>query len=766
MKKILATALILALTGILGVYAQNRIYTPELIAPDNMAFAQSPDVVLDWTAVTGGNTGIITYELYLDTDPEFPAPVTFTTEFVSGYQMSELTFGQTYFWKVRAKDGDQVSDWSETRSFTVLRRMVITKPTEANDDQKPTLDLEWTGVTGIIEYDYQFDTLGPWEQLMVPAKATLNDAAAADETHGWIVGPGGLILFYDGMELTEQASGTSDDLLGVFFLDASNGWAVGEGGTILYYNGTEWSAMENSSTADLNDVFFLDASNGWAVGNGGTILHYDGTAWMEDAFSASKDLYAVAFVDASHGWAVGKAGEAVIYDGTGWSTIESNTPRDLYCVAFYDANRGYAGGKSGIFLQFQDGAWDVYGNSITNKDINDMVISGDHGWAVGKTGTVLEFDGFEWFLSSAGTQTNLLGVGFTNNNGFIVGESDFAAMFSDQAFTSPMANAIYHVDGELTETTVHDLLFGTKYYWRMRTKHAQDISQWSGARSFETLYSVSLDKPNNNSTDQDLNVELKWTKVVDGITYEIEIDDNMNFSSPIPLETEETAINAELLTFGVGYYWRVRAIHAHDASDWPEPFMFTTACCVTLNTPSNNATEVKQTPILTWESLGGITGYQVQLNDTENFSEAMVDVLVEDGGTNSLAVPMFLEKNTQYYWRARAFKSIDSSDWSDVWTFTTVSETGIGEPGEIPGLSVFPNPASDKLFIQLDERTGEPVNLSISDLLGKPVFEGSYGFIGLDRAQSIDVSGFAKGIYLIRLNSGDKVMTRKLIITR
>jgi photosystem II stability/assembly factor-like uncharacterized protein len=766
MKKIFTTALILILTGILSIYAQDRIYTPELISPEDNAFAQTPDVVIDWTAVTGGNTGIIMYELNMDTDPGFPSPMVFETEFVSGYQMDQLDFGETYYWKVRASDGDYVSEWSETRQFTVLRRVVTTKPLEAADEQKPNLDLEWTSISGILEYDYQFDTIGPWSRADVPVSGTLFSGAIADESHGWMVGEDGVVLFYDGTSVTEQTSNTSNDLMGVYFLDGSNGWAVGKSGTIIYFDGTEWMEQESNTSDDLEAVWFVDATNGWAVGEDGIILHYDGTSWTEDSFSAGKDLFDVTFVDANHGFAVGKSGTACIYDGSAWSSIESATPRDIYCCAFLDASTGYAGGKSGILLKYEDGMWDVYGNSLTNKDINGMSISGTAGWAVGKTGTVLEFDGFEWFLSSAGSQTTLRGAALNGDFGFALGEDGFAALLSNAAFSSPMAEVIYHVPGTESSVEVKDLLFGTTYYWRMRTKHSQDISEWSGARSLETMFTVELDKPNNNSTDQDLDVELKWDKVVDNITYEIQIDDDMNFGSPIPLETEDLAINAELLTFGIEYYWRVRAVHAHDASDWPEPFKFTTACCVTLTSPGNNETDVKIAPIVSWEAIGGIGGYQIQLDQTGDFTNLLVDELVGDGGQNSLALPILLEKNTQYYWRARAYRSIDSSNWSDVWSFTTVGELGIDEPGDIPGVTLYPNPANNTLYIQMNEKTDATLRLMVSDLLGKPVLEEEFDYVEYNKAQSIDVSRLSKGIYMIRLTNGNKVMTRKLIITR
>ncbi len=71
MKRIFITTLLISLIGLLNLTAQERIYTPELSLPLNGAVDQMPDVVLDWNAVTGGNTGIIKYDIQLDTDPGF-----------------------------------------------------------------------------------------------------------------------------------------------------------------------------------------------------------------------------------------------------------------------------------------------------------------------------------------------------------------------------------------------------------------------------------------------------------------------------------------------------------------------------------------------------------------------------------------------------------------------------------------------------------------------------------------------------------------------
>jgi photosystem II stability/assembly factor-like uncharacterized protein len=674
MKRIFITTLLISLIGLLYLTAQERIYTPELNLPVNGAVDQMPDVVLDWNAVTGGNTGIIIYDIQLDTDPAFTNPVNFQTELVTAYKTSMLLFGETYYWHVRASDGNDISGWSETWSFRVIRRVILNKPTDASE-QNTNVNLVWNAITGITEYEYQFDTTYFWKPVTSGQSGTLYGVAALDDTHVWIVGAGGVVLFFDGTAWAEQESNSTKDLYSVQSLDANNVWAVGKGGTILYFNGIEWAAQTSGTTNDLNGVCILDANNGWAVGKSGIVLYYNGSAWSNQ-HTASKDLNKVFAFDATHVWAVGKGGLAVFYNGSAWEVQETGTTRDILGVGFTSADHGWAVGNTGLLLEFNTGTWKVLVHTLTTKNLNAVFFTGpDNAWAVGKTGTVLQYDGIEWFSQSGGTATTLNGVGLVGTVGFFAGEAGTVISYNNDAFSSPLAT-IKPVTGDVLTTEIKDLLFGTQYFWRMRAKHDLAISEWSGARSFNTIATVELDKPNNNSTDVNLNILLKWDAISNQVSYEVQVDDDPAFESPIFFATTAAQINAELLKFGKLYYWRARALHAYDISDWSEPWTFTSINIVVLESPANEATDIKLSPLLTWKAQTGITSYEVQFNDTDSFIEPMISEIVPVA-ENSFSVPIVLEKDADYFWRVRAINGLDTSGWSSAWSFTTLPPVGI-----------------------------------------------------------------------------------------
>lgn len=74
-------------------------------------------------------------------------------------------------------------------------------------------------------------------------------------------------------------------------------------------------------------------------------------------------------------------------------------------------------------------------------------------------------------------------------------------------------------------------------------------------------------------------------------------------------------------------------------------------------------------------------------------------------------------------------------------------------------ISVYPNPANDKLYINFNSDNGsEKINYSIIDLYGRMVLENKF-----NSAEYIDISNLAEGVYFIRIVDGMQVSTNKFI---
>lgn len=178
MKKIYLS--VLASLAFMLAVASPDIYTPELVLPTNSQINVAPDVELDWNAVTG-QLGLH-YEVQLSMDAAFATPVIFSTE-LTAYRTSDLLFGQTYYWKVRAIDNQGTSDWTEVRTFTTIALPVIRRPNENAQGAMPNVMIMWEAITGITAFDMQFDVVNTFdspESHIQTAAGNLAQIPAAD----------------------------------------------------------------------------------------------------------------------------------------------------------------------------------------------------------------------------------------------------------------------------------------------------------------------------------------------------------------------------------------------------------------------------------------------------------------------------------------------------------------------------------------------------------------------------------------------------------
>ena len=766
MKNILYTFLVAIVS--INLSAQTKIFSPILVSPneDN----QMPDVILDWYPVSG--IGEVYYEAQLDFNDSFTSPdlQIFETT-LSSVQTNNLLFGNKYYWRVKAWDDNDTSAWSEIFSFTVFKRIRINKPDDGKEDRMPDVKITWynnlsgTTLSGITYFDCQFDTSYYWSVSEdIPTEENLYSLYFLDESNGWVVGSSGTILFNNGTEWTEQTSPTSNELNSVNFFDENNGWAVGEGGIILYYDGNEWTTQSSPATEDLYAVYFTDVSNGWAVGEDGIIYYYNGTEWTEQTCPSTKDLYAVFFTDQNNGWAAGKSGKIYYYDGTEWTEQTSPSSKDIYSLSFLDENNGWASGKAGNLLYYDGSEWAELESNST-ADLNSIfMLNQNEGWAGGKDGLLVHFDGNEW-LELTSSSVNLINSIFMldADNAWLAGDMGTIVSRSGDAFNSPIVQ-IRSTIGDSSEIQMAELLFDTKYFWRVRARHEEDTSSWSSVQYFKTIDVVNLEEPANGATEQMLDVTLRWEKITGIFEYIYEFGTDPNFSFPSTNFSQINEANPQGLLFGTTYYWHVKAAHTKDTTEWSDTWSFETINTVYLTSPGQGDTVVITLPILEWEDLTGISAYEVQYDTSINFNNAET---YNDIDTSRFQVIFPLETGKTYYWHVRAYEDGDTTNWSDTWHFFIGSESGIEDLIlNKNNVNIFPNPSQGKLSIELNAQQQTSVRITISDLLGQAVINNEYSFDKGLNTKTIDLSDMNNGIYIIKLQSGEIVLTEKIVIDK
>ncbi|MEI7897181.1 MAG: T9SS type A sorting domain-containing protein [bacterium] len=239
----------------------------------------------------------------------------------------------------------------------------------------------------------------------------LNDIWFTSADHGWAVGNGGKLLHYDGQRWTGYEHLTFQNLNGIWFTDENHGWAVGNNGVILKYTNGTWTIDVSGNTKNLRDVCFTGVNNGWAVGD--VRMHYNGTQWTTLDTIGYGGLTEVFFTDASNGWCGGfDKFYKYDSTGWHWFPLVSSDIIAVNSLYFTDQQHGWIGGYysdgSDYIMKYNGSAWN-WMNTHPQLSSNALYFENPaHGWSCGgqttwnlTDTTVYEFTGTGWVGSYA-----------------------------------------------------------------------------------------------------------------------------------------------------------------------------------------------------------------------------------------------------------------------------------------------------------------------------------------------------------------------------
>ncbi|MDD2636360.1 MAG: T9SS type A sorting domain-containing protein, partial [Bacteroidales bacterium] len=261
-------------------------------------------------------------------------------------------------------------------------------------------------------------------------------------------------------------------------------------------------------------------------------------------------------------------------------------------------------------------------------------------------------------------------------------ELDWASLFGSEKYQVELDTSDFFNSTELriNETTnsyfYHSqLLFGQKYYWRVRASNINDTSVWSEIRNFTTKDTIILVSPSDGAINQNVYLELDWATLTGCSEYEWEIDTSVNLNSGLNQNgiTTNTYFYVSNLHYNTTYFWRVRGRHAADTSGWSEIRTFTTHNSINLTSPSNGATNISIAPLLDYGSSVGNLGYFCEIDTSQNFNSDIYQLLESNAGVSQVNASGLLY-GTTYYWRAATRNAVDTSGWSNIWSFTTAYE--------------------------------------------------------------------------------------------
>lgn len=169
--------------------------------------------------------------------------------------------------------------------------------------------------------------------------------------------------------------------------------------------------------------------------------------------------------------------------------------------------------------------------------------------------------------------------------------------------------------------------------------------------------------------------------------------------------------------------------------------------------------------VVSWS--GDAQAYTIEYG-VDNFAQGL-GTIVSGIGSNQYTLEGLL-RDTEYSVYVRSNCSEGShSDWSPRLTFRT-SDVGIAAP-DINGaeVTVYPNPASDMVTIELQHRDEGDVEyvIEVVDVAGRKVISRRLNCAGQCK-ERLDLEGLDAGSYFVRLSAreGGTVIVRKLVVKR
>ena len=82
---------------------------------------------------------------------------------------------------------------------------------------------------------------------------------------------------------------------------------------------------------------------------------------------------------------------------------------------------------------------------------------------------------------------------------------------------------------------------------------------------------------------------------------------------------------------------------------------------------------------------------------------------------------------------------------------------------EMSSLLVVPNPAKDFIKFQISSVGTGSTTVSLVDIRGRKVYQNNFNSENIIRSE-IKTSNFAKGIYILNIEQGNKILNKKVII--
>jgi hypothetical protein len=186
-----------------------------------------------------------------------------------------------------------------------------------------------------------------------------------------------------------------------------------------------------------------------------------------------------------------------------------------------------------------------------------------------------------------------------------------------------------------------------------------------------------------------------------------------------------------------------------------------------LVTPGSGANAVPRPVVFSWDGAAGATAYRLQVAIDSTFATRVFDSLVV--GT-SKTINAFPPNTQKCWWRVAGKNSAGWGQYSDVrWFIMSTSDVAQGEnfPDRYTLEQNYPNPFNPSTTIRYGLPHHAHVTLTVFTALGQKVAELVNEEVEAGYHEvKFDGSALSSGVYVYRMQAGNAVQVRKLLLVR
>jgi len=338
-----------------------------------------------------------------------------------------------------------------------------------------------------------------------------------------------------------------------------------------------------------------------------------------------------------------------------------------------------------------------------------------------------------------------------------------------QLSMDPAFRSITKSDSTITDTikTFTGFAQGIKYYWRVQVNSALGLGPWSNTWNFITTIPLPPKPQLGNVSPYPGRTgwfTFKWNKTKYANQYLIQVSNQQTFTDIFL--SASTLDTTKILSGFAGaqvYYWMVQASNLSGQGQWSNISHFSTLPAPTsLVLQSSASNEIT----LDWNDNSTVyDGCIIERKQSPQTSFVVLDTLK---GSGTEYADKTVVQGQIYTYRIKAYIDSVESDYSNE---ASLVITGIKETGKIPAeYSIsqnYPNPFNPSTKIKFALPKTAITKIILYNVLGSNIMtllnkELEAGFHEIN----FDASALTSGVYFYRIQSGEFIQTKKMILMK